>query len=235
MRSDIEYSSVAVAEGLGMRDFWLYAWMRKAAVIAAHGIGVSLTIIISVLSRPGTSYFSWHPLCMAFAYCLCLTEGILIFSSDLSLCCCKPRKYKVRLHWLCQILALMVATTGLGFIVASKNLSDSAHLATWHSRLGVCTLAASALQAACGVCVVFPKLLRLSMPPPRLKLYHVTCGLVVYLLATLTIMAAMFSDWYQAIIKGLAWWATFLMPVFPALVVMNQITKSYLPHKKISS
>ncbi|XP_077386468.1 putative transmembrane reductase CYB561D1 isoform X2 [Festucalex cinctus] len=172
---------------------------------------------------------------LANEYCLCLTQGILIFSPDLSLRCRKPPKYKVRLHWLCQILVLLVATTGLGFIVASKNLSESPHLATWHSRLGVCTLAASALQAACGVCVLFPKLLRLSVPPPRLRLYHDTCSLLVYLLATVTVMAAMFSDWYQAIIKGLAWWAIFLMPVFPALVVMNQITKSYLLHKKVST
>ncbi|XP_019723189.1 putative transmembrane reductase CYB561D1 isoform X4 [Hippocampus comes] len=211
MRSDVEYSPVG--EGLGMRDFWLYAWMRRAAVIAAHVTGVSLTIIIAVLSRPGTSLFSWHPLCMALA----------------------SRKWKVRLHWFCQTLALIVAATGLGFIVASKNLSESRHLATWHSRLGICTLAASALQAACGVCVIYPKLLCLSTPPPRLKLYHGTCGLVVYLLATLTIMAAMLSDWYQAMVKGPVWWAIFLLPVFPALVVMNQITNGYLPRKKISS
>ncbi|XP_019723186.1 putative transmembrane reductase CYB561D1 isoform X2 [Hippocampus comes] len=233
MRSDVEYSPVG--EGLGMRDFWLYAWMRRAAVIAAHVTGVSLTIIIAVLSRPGTSLFSWHPLCMALAYCLCMTEGILIFSPELSLFCFKSRKWKVRLHWFCQTLALIVAATGLGFIVASKNLSESRHLATWHSRLGICTLAASALQAACGVCVIYPKLLCLSTPPPRLKLYHGTCGLVVYLLATLTIMAAMLSDWYQAMVKGPVWWAIFLLPVFPALVVMNQITNGYLPRKKISS
>lgn len=53
MRSDVEYSPVG--EGLGMRDFWLYAWMRRAAVIAAHVTGLGLTLILSLLSRPGTS------------------------------------------------------------------------------------------------------------------------------------------------------------------------------------
>uniref|UniRef100_A0A8C6WY35 Cytochrome b561 family, member D1 n=1 Tax=Neogobius melanostomus TaxID=47308 RepID=A0A8C6WY35_9GOBI len=51
-------------EGLGMQDSRLYVWMRRVAVIAAHVTGLSLTITISVLSRPGTSLFSWHPVCI---------------------------------------------------------------------------------------------------------------------------------------------------------------------------
>lgn len=53
MPSDVEYSPVG--EGLGMREYWLYVWLRRAAVIAAHITGLALTVIISVLSRPGTS------------------------------------------------------------------------------------------------------------------------------------------------------------------------------------
>ena len=164
-----------------------------------------------------------------------MTEGILVFSAEGSLFCFKSRKGKVRLHWFCQALVLIAAATGLGFMVASKNVSERPHLVTWHSLLGTCTLAATMLQAACGVCVIFPKLLRLSSTLPRLKLYHATCGLVVYLLATVTVVSAMFSDWFQATVKGVAWWAFLLLPFFPALVVMNQITNAYLPRKKISS
>ncbi|KAK1901121.1 Cytochrome b561 domain containing protein 1 [Dissostichus eleginoides] len=205
MPSDVEYSPVG--EGLGMRDFWLYMWLRRAAVIAAHVTGLGLTLSICLLSRPGTR----SPFCFV------------------------SRKGKVRLHWFCQALVLIAAATGLGFMVASKNVSELPHLLTWHSVLGVCTLAATALQAACGVGLLFPKLLRLSSPPLRLKLYHATCGLVVYLLATVTVVSAMFSDWFQATVKGLAWWAFLLLPLFPALVVMNQITNAYLPRKKITS
>lgn len=53
MPSDVEYSPVG--EGLGMREYWLYVWLRRAAVIAAHITGLALTVIISMLSRPGTS------------------------------------------------------------------------------------------------------------------------------------------------------------------------------------
>ncbi|XP_034442751.1 cytochrome b561 domain-containing protein 1 [Hippoglossus hippoglossus] len=233
MRTDVEYSPVG--EGLGMRDFWLYAWLRRAAVIAAHVTGLGLTLIISMLSRPGTSLFSWHPVLMSVAYCLCLTEGILLFSAEGSPFCFKSRKGKIRLHWFCQALVLITSASGLGFMVASKNISERPHLVSWHSLLGICTLAATALQAAVGICVIFPKLLHLSSSLPKLKLYHATCGLVVYLLATVTVVLAMFSDWFQATVKGVTWWAFFLLPFFPALVVMNQITSAYLLRKKITS
>lgn len=164
-----------------------------------------------------------------------MTEGILLFSAEGSPFCFKSRKGKVRLHWFCQALVLIAAATGLGFMVASKNVSERPHLVSWHSVLGVCTLATTVLQAACGLCMIFPKLLRLSSSLPKLKLYHATCGLVVYLLATATVVLAMFSDWFQASVKGLAWWAFLLLPFFPALVVMNQITNSYLPRKKLTS
>ncbi|XP_016123757.1 cytochrome b561 domain-containing protein 1-like [Sinocyclocheilus grahami] len=65
MRSslDVEYS--AVGEGRGMREFWLYVWLRRLAVVAAHIISLGLVILTSILSRPGTSLFSWHPVCMS--------------------------------------------------------------------------------------------------------------------------------------------------------------------------
>ncbi|KAG7493872.1 cytochrome b561 domain-containing protein 1 [Solea senegalensis] len=233
MPSDVEYSPVG--EGLGMRDFWLYVWLRRAALIAAHVTGLGLTLTISLLSRPGTSLFSWHPLLMSVAYCLCLTEGILLFSAEGSPFCFKSRKCKIRLHWFCQALVLIASASGFGFMVASKNVSEIPHLVTWHSLLGVCTLAATVLQAACGVCLNFPKLLRLPSSLPKLKLYHATCGLVVYLLSTVTVVSAMFSDWFQATVKGVVWWVFLLLPFFPALVVMNQITSAYLPRKKISN
>lgn len=233
MQGEVEYSPVG--EGLGMRDYWIYVWLRRAAVTAAHITGLGLTLIISLLSRPGTSLFSWHPLCMSVAYCLCLTEAVLLFSAEGSIVCFKSRKGKVRLHWFFQALVLVAAATGLGFMVASKNVSERPHLVSWHSVLGACTLSATVLQAGCGVLASCPQLLRRSAAQPRLKLYHATCGLVVYLLATATVMLATFSDWFQASVKGVAWWAFVLLPLFPALVVMNQITNAYLPRKKMSS
>ncbi|XP_033823302.1 probable transmembrane reductase CYB561D1 isoform X2 [Periophthalmus magnuspinnatus] len=197
MPADVEYSPVG--KGLEMQESRLYVWMRRVAVIAAHATGLGLVVTIFVLSRPGTSLFSWHPVCMSVA-----------------------------------AAELVFAITGLGFMVASKNRSELPHLVSWHSVLGLCTLVVTALQAACGLCVHFPKQQQILLYPSKLKLYHTTLGLVVYFLATVTILSAMFSDWFQATVRGVGWWALLLLPLLPALVVMNQIINSHLPHKKIT-
>ncbi|XP_073682322.1 probable transmembrane reductase CYB561D1 [Garra rufa] len=230
--SDVEYC--AVGEGLGMREYWLYVWLRRLAVVAAHIISVGLVILTSILSRPGTSLFSWHPVCMSLGFCLCMTEGILLFSAEGSPFCFKSRKWKVRLHWFFQALLLVFGATGFGFMVASKNIKEHPHFTSWHSLLGVATMAATVLQAICGVFLLFPKLIS-NHSFPRLRLYHATCGLVAYLLATVTVVSAMFTDWFQASVKGTIWYLFLLLPLFPALVVMNQITSAFLPKKKITS
>lgn len=238
MPADVEYSPVG--EGLGMQESRLYVWMRRLAVTAAHLTGLILTTTISVISRPGTSLFSWHPVCMSVAYWLCMTEGLLLFSAEGSLCCCKSRKRKARVHWLCQTGGLLSALIGLAFMVASKTRSELPHLVSWHSVLGICTLVVTVLQAVCGLCILFPQLLfpKLLHPPPhpsKVRLYHTTCGLVVYFLATFTIVSAMFSDWFQATVRGTPWWTLFLLTLLSALVVINQILNAHLPHKKITN
>ncbi|XP_058859558.1 probable transmembrane reductase CYB561D1 [Acipenser ruthenus] len=213
-------------EGLGMKEFWLYVWLRKVGIVAAHIISLGLTIFITLLSRPGTSLFSWHPVCMSIGFSLCMTEGVLLFSSEGSPFCFQSRKGKVQLHWVLQALVAIAGGTGLGFIVASKNVSERPHLTSWHSLLGVATLVAVGCQVLCGVCLLFPK--RVSSVA-RLRLYHATCGLVTYLLATGTLVLAMCSDWFQGTIKGALWYVCVLLLLCPALVVMNQITNAYLP------
>ncbi|KAG2467882.1 C56D1 protein, partial [Polypterus senegalus] len=200
-------------EGLGMSDFWLYVWLRRTAVIAAHVLSLGFTIFMSLLSRPGT-------------------KGILLFSSEGSPFCFQSTKGKVRLHWVLQAVVVMSSVTGLAFIIASKNLSERPHLVSWHSLVGVGTMVATGCQVLCGVCLLFPKLLKITSVA-RLKLYHATCGLVTYLLATTTVVLGMCSDWFQATFKGVIWYVFVLLPLFPALVVMNQITNGYLPKKKV--
>ncbi|CAL1609702.1 unnamed protein product [Knipowitschia caucasica] len=222
-----------VGEGLGMQESRMYVWMRRVAVVTALVSALSLTLTICVLSRPGTSLFSWHPVCMSVAYWLCMSAGLLFFAEG-SFCGCKPHVRNDLLCW-CQALGILGTIVGLCFMVASKERSEQPHLVSWHSVLGLCTLAVTALQASCGLCVLFPKLLQLSSHVAKLKLYHTTCVLVTSFLSTVTIVSAMFSDWFQASVKGVAWWAVLLLPLLPALVVTNQIIQQHLPHKKVTT
>ncbi|XP_021121274.1 cytochrome b561 domain-containing protein 1 isoform X2 [Heterocephalus glaber] len=165
-------------------------------------------------------------------FCLCMAEAILIFSPEHSPFLFCSRKAWTRLHWAGQTLTILCAALGLGFIISSKTRSELPHLVSWHSWVGVVTLLATGAQALCGLCLLFPRAARVSRVA-RLKLYHLTCGLVVYLMATVTVLLGMYSVWFQAQIKGAAWYLCLALPLYPALVIMHQISRSYLPRKKM--
>ncbi|XP_011385337.1 cytochrome b561 domain-containing protein 1-like [Pteropus vampyrus] len=169
---------------------------------------------------------------MALAFCLCMAEAILLFSPEHSLFFFCSRKARIGLHWAGQTLAVLCAALGLGFIISSKTRSELPHLVSWHSWVGALTLLATVGQALCGLCLLFPRAARVSRVA-RLKLYHLTCGLVVYLIATVTVLLGMYSVWFQAQIKGAAWYLCLALPLYPALVIMHQISSAYLPRKKM--
>ncbi|KAM6167896.1 putative transmembrane reductase CYB561D1 isoform 3-T3 [Erethizon dorsatum] len=210
----------------------LTRWLRRGSGILAHLVALGFTIFLIALSRPGTSLFSWHPVFMALAFCLCMAEAILIFSPENSPFLFCSRKAWIRLHWSGQTLTILCAALGLGFIISSKIRSELPHLVSLHSWVGVLTLLATGAQALCGICLLFPRAARVSRVA-RLKLYHLTCGLVVYLMATVTVLLGMYSVWFQAQIKGAAWYLCLALPLYPALVIMHQISRSYLPRKKM--
>ncbi|XP_033290580.1 probable transmembrane reductase CYB561D1 isoform X1 [Orcinus orca] len=222
------------------REPRLTRWLRRGSGILAHLVALGFAIFLTVLSRPGTSLFSWHPVFMALAvslgfflqFCLCMAEAILLFSSEHSLFFFCSRKARIRLHWAGQTLAILCAALGLGFIISSRTRSELPHLVSWHSWVGALTLLATSVQALCGLCLLCPRAARVSRVA-RLKLYHLTCGLVIYLMATVTVLLGMHSVWFQAQIKGAAWYLCLALPLYPALVIMHQISSFYLPRKKM--
>ncbi|XP_025022011.1 cytochrome b561 domain-containing protein 1 isoform X1 [Python bivittatus] len=163
-------------------------------------------------------------------FCLCLTEAILIFAPEGSLFFCS-HKVKVQLHWTAQMLSLVAATLGLGFIISSKNRSELPHFISWHSILGLLTFLATCGQVLCGLCLLFPQLLRISLMA-QLQRCHTMCGLMVYLLATFTVVLGICSDWFQAQIKGVVWYLCLGLIFFPALVIVNQISRTCLSKKR---
>ncbi|XP_057582557.1 probable transmembrane reductase CYB561D1 isoform X6 [Hippopotamus amphibius kiboko] len=169
---------------------------------------------------------------MALAFCLCMAEAILLFSPEHSPFFFCSRKARIRLHWAGQTLVILFAALGLGFIISSRTRSELPHLVSWHSWVGALTLLATSGQALCGLCLLCPRSARVSRVA-RLKLYHLTCGLVIYLMATVTVLLSMHSVWFQAQIKGATWYLCLALPLYPALVIMHQISSSYLPRKKM--
>ncbi|XP_069335137.1 probable transmembrane reductase CYB561D1 isoform X2 [Eulemur rufifrons] len=230
------------------REPRLTRWLRRGSGILAHLVALGFTIFLTVLSRPGTSDWAlmedtseggrrWAlpsllALFLCSQFCLCMAESILLFSPEHSPFFFCSWKARIRLHWAGQTLAILSAALGLGFIISSRTRSELPHLVSWHSWIGALTLLATGGQALCGLCLLCPRAARVSKVA-RLKLYHLTCGLVVYLMATVTVLLSMYSVWFQAQIKGAAWYLCLALPLYPALVIMHQISSSYLPRKKM--
>jgi len=53
--------------------------------MVVHILSVALTGFFFWLASPGTNLFSWHPTCMAVAFCLMLLQAIVVFSPESSL------------------------------------------------------------------------------------------------------------------------------------------------------
>ncbi|XP_056413846.1 probable transmembrane reductase CYB561D1 isoform X2 [Hyla sarda] len=110
------------AESPRVSDYWLYSCLRRFSGFVAHVLALGVTIFLVILARPGTSLFSWHPVFMAAAYCLCMTEAVLLLSPETSPFCPLARKSKIRLHWLMQLLVPIFA--GLGCSASRPDITS---------------------------------------------------------------------------------------------------------------
>ncbi|XP_038041704.2 transmembrane reductase CYB561D2 [Anas platyrhynchos] len=205
--------------------------LRAAAAAAAHAASLGLPAGVAALARPGSSLFSWHPLLMALAFSLLLTQALLVFSPEASPLRSLSRKAKVRAHWALQVLALLCALLGLALVAYHKELQGKGHFHTWHGRAGLLAVLYAGGQSLGGLLLLYPKLAR-GWPPGKLRLYHATAGLVGYLLGCASLVLGMCSLWFTAAVSGAAWYLAVLCPLLSSLVVMNQVSNAYLYRKR---
>ncbi|XP_072328162.1 transmembrane reductase CYB561D2 isoform X1 [Scyliorhinus torazame] len=213
-------------------DYWLYGALRKAAGAAAHILSLGFPIGVAVVSRPGSSLFSWHPFLMSVAFSFIMTQAILLFSPETSLILSYSRKIKVRVHWLLQGLTTMCAILGLTIISYNKYLNDKPHFTSWHGLVGLVTVFYICMQSIGGVSLLYPKLMG-NWSLSKLKLYHATSGLVGYLLGCTSLLLGMCSSWFTETVNGISWYIAVCCPALLALVLMNQISSAYLKRKRM--
>lgn len=67
-----------------------------------------------------------------------------------------------------------------------------------------------------------------------MKLYHATSGLCAFTLVSVTLVMALFSDWFSNAAARTTWWGVFATLACLSLMVMQQITTAYLPQSRIA-
>ncbi|XP_030061478.1 transmembrane reductase CYB561D2 [Microcaecilia unicolor] len=212
-------------------ETYIYRWLRAASGVAAHLVALTLTVCVTVIARPGSSIFSWHPFLMALAFSFFMTEAVLVFSPESSLVRSFSRKIRVRIHWAVQLLTLFCALLGLAIISYNKHINSKPHFVTWHGLIGLITVLFIGLQCVAGTTLLYPKLLK-NWSLAKLKTYHATSGLVGYLLGCCSLFLGMCSLWFTASVTGVSWYLSILCPVLTGLVIMNQVSNGYLYRKR---
>ncbi|KAM9814089.1 transmembrane reductase CYB561D2 [Neosynchiropus ocellatus] len=211
-----------------------YSLTRRASPIIAHVVCVAFTVFIAVLSRPGTSWFSWHPLLMSLAFSLFMTEAVLLFSPRGSLFQWSTHKTKGRVHWLLQVICVSCAVLGLMAIYYNKHLIGKPHFTSGHGRLGLLTVLAVLVQSLAAMPLIYTSLAK-GWSLARLKRYHAASGLVSYLLGCVSLLLGLCSAWFTASVSSFTWYLAALCPALCAVAIMSQVTRAYVAKKRLQS
>nr|XP_046239614.1 transmembrane reductase CYB561D2 [Scatophagus argus]XP_046239615.1 transmembrane reductase CYB561D2 [Scatophagus argus] len=212
----------------------IYGYSRAAFTALTHSVCIVFTVFIAILSRPGSSLFSWHPFFMTLSFSFFMTEAILLFSPHGSLIRKFTHKTKGRVHWILQCLCVSCALLGLAAISLNKHLNGKPHFTSWHGLLGLLTVCVVVLQSLAGLPLIYHSLAK-GWSLAKLKRYHAATGLVTYLLGTVSLLLGLSSAWFTASVREYTWYLSALCPALGGLVIMNQVTSAYTAKKRLQS
>ncbi|XP_023117970.1 transmembrane reductase CYB561D2 [Amphiprion ocellaris] len=212
----------------------LYGLTRTASSLLTHFICFSFTLFVAFLSKPGTSWFSWHPFLMTLAFSFFMTEAILLFSPHASPIRKLPHKTKGCVHWVLQCLCVSCAVLGLAAISYNKHLNGKPHFTSWHGLLGLFTVCVAAAQSLAALPLIYHSLAK-GWSLAKLKRYHAASGLITYLLGSCSLLLGLFSAWFTASVREYTWYLSALCPALSALIIMNQVSSAYIAKKRQQS
>ncbi|XP_076824000.1 transmembrane reductase CYB561D2-like [Clavelina lepadiformis] len=208
----------------------ILAALRTFSGMVAHVAAVGFTLFMFYISKPGTSLFSWHPALMSFSFMCLMVEAILVFNPESSLLLKASRKTKVRVHWTLQTCAVVCGLLGFVTIVLNKIQNSKEHFKSWHGMFGLITIIYCVVQAGFGVFLLYPQVAKKwNWKLIQLKVYHATFGLLGFTLVSVTIILSLFSNFVANNVEGFLWGLCFFCPAWCILIVMNQVTNTYLP------
>ena len=137
----------------------------------------------------------------------------------------KTRKWRARSRQMCE--DLLHFCEGFLAIFYTKEQHGRAHLSTPHSKLGAVTICYVLMQLCAGINLLYPQLISKFVDVRLLRRMHGLSGAFLLLLATLTLLGGLTTDWFQERVTGPAWYACVACPLtIYSLVVMQLVNKS---------
>lgn len=126
-----------------------------------------------------------------------MSNAILIMADSSILTTNLSHQNRITAHWIIQLCALILFIIAQICIFTNKVNLGKSHFQTTHSIFGLITLALTMLSAIGGIFTKYAMQLRNTVKPVFLKCAHSFTGIVVYILAMITMMLGFSQMWHE--------------------------------------
>ena len=128
----------------------------------------------------------------------------------------------------------MVCCVGFMAIYFTKEQKGKPHLSTPHSMVGAATLCYLLMQSCAGLNLLFPQLISKFIDVRQMGRMHGLSGAMLLLLATLTLLGGVMTDWFQERVPVPAWYACLASPLVIYGLIATQVLAGKSKSKKQS-
>lgn len=133
-----------------------------------------------------------------FQFVLLLSEGILMLRKDSKFSKHVPHIWKIRLHWVVQVVGVTLFVAGYIVAYDNKNRIGKDHFVTWHAKFGLVAMICLLITFAGGILALYSVDFRRFMTPSITRRLHVLAGVVSYGFGGLSVLFAVYSSkWFE--------------------------------------
>jgi len=179
---------------------------------SVHSVVLAFGALMIWLAQPGSSLFSYHPALMTLGILVIGLEGILLMKDRRV-----ALKNKVTVHWICEVLGLLLTYLGFLAIYNNKENKGAEHFTTWHGKLGLVSLALLSMAPMGGIVAkysVFASKL-VGLKPKLIKEIHRNAGVAASIASLGTVILALYSTWFQGVVSENTWYIALGLLLYP--------------------
>ncbi|XP_066950209.1 transmembrane reductase CYB561D2 [Macrobrachium rosenbergii] len=188
--------------------------------------GAAFIVYITILARPGSSLFSFHPVLMTLSFTGAMTEAIFIFTKY-GLASGSLRSTRVTAHWIVIGIAALCHFIGYAVIYYNKEINNKPHNTSWHGFLGLIASVLFWIQLSVGIFAKYPQLLKNVMPLKRLRASHALFGMLIFISGMGAMILALWSTWFVSNASPAAFYGAMGLYITLALTAVIVFTKKY--------
>lgn len=126
-----------------------------------------------------------------------------------------PKWLRVRLHWISQLIALVLIGTGFAIAYINKNKLNKQHFTSWHAIFGLIGIIGFIPALLDGVLALYHGALRHYISPRYNKFLHFFNGVVAYLFGGAALILSVYTKWFYRHSEGniLSFWLGLLLVI----------------------